>query len=724
MKKQRIGMLWVLALAVICAAVMILLPAAAEVAEKTETVSARDSVDVTIGNYKYRISLGKAKLIAYTGREVNITIPSSVEYDGVINEVNAIGSYVFSKNEQLESVVIPNSISTMETSVFSNCINLKSVTFQGDIPYCSAAFYNTGSHSGGYTVTFESGVTKIPNKLFYTEGSKPNEKYAFVKKVIMADTVQEIGSQAFERCYDLNEIIWSSNLLTIGSSAFAYDTGLTELILPGQTKFIDQYAFDYCESLKTVVLPASLKTMRSSAFRNCIALTSLTVNGDIPTYSESFYNTGSLSGGYTVTFGEGVTRIPDSFFKTEVAQTTEKYAYVTKVIFPDSLTEIGKLAFMRCYSLSEIVWGSGLKTIGIEAFDYDSALTEIRLPGQVKEIGNYAFRGCAGIKTILLPGSLNKLGTQVFENCVNLQSVTINGDIASSSSGNYFKNTGSASGGYTVTFGEGVTTVPYALFYYNTSPEKENYAYVTKVTLPDSVKTISKYAFECCYSLSEISLGLGLELVDENAFLKCDALATVRYAGKPSQWELVVIKKGNDALLNAEILFGDSDPVEPTSIKLNKKKASMVIGKKLTLKATVKPANAETTLTWSSSDEKVATVSQKGVVKAVGKGKATITVETANGLKATCAITVKAPKPTSVSLDRTGTVTMKVGKKLKLKATLKPKYAETTLTWESSNEDVAFVSSKGVVIAMKKGTATITVTTANGKTAKVKIKVK
>ena len=212
--------------------------------------------------------------------------------------------------------------------------------------------------------------------------------------------------------------------------------------------------------------------------------------------------------------------------------------------------------------------------------------------------------------------------------------------------------------------------------------------------------------------------------MDEDAFLNCNALKAVQYAGKPSQWELVVIKEGNEALTQAGIQYGASDPAEPTSIRLDKKKATLVIGKKLTLKATVKPADAETTLKWTSSNRKVATVSQKGVVKAVAKGKATITVETANGLKATCKITVKAPEPTSVSLNRTGTVTLKIGKKLKLKATLKPKNAETTLTWESSNEDVAFVSNKGVVLALKKGTATIKVRTANGKTAKVRIRVK
>jgi uncharacterized protein YjdB len=64
-------------------------------------------------------------------------------------------------------------------------------------------------------------------------------------------------------------------------------------------------------------------------------------------------------------------------------------------------------------------------------------------------------------------------------------------------------------------------------------------------------------------------------------------------------------------------------------------------GKKITLKTKLTPAKAKTTLTWSSSNKKIATVTQKGVVKGIRKGTVTITVKTANGKKATVKVTVK-----------------------------------------------------------------------------------
>jgi uncharacterized protein YjdB len=163
-------------------------------------------------------------------------------------------------------------------------------------------------------------------------------------------------------------------------------------------------------------------------------------------------------------------------------------------------------------------------------------------------------------------------------------------------------------------------------------------------------------------------------------------------------------------------------PKAPTKVTLSKTKATLVAGAKLTLKAKLNPAKAKTTLTWSSSNKKVAMVSKNGVVKALKAGTATITVRTANGKKATCKVTV--PKaPTKVAFAQKS-YSVKAGKKITLKTKLTPDKAKTTLTWSSSNKKIATVTQKGVVKGIRKGTVTITVKTANGKKATVKVTVK
>lgn len=139
------------------------------------------------------------------------------------------------------------------------------------------------------------------------------------------------------------------------------------------------------------------------------------------------------------------------------------------------------------------------------------------------------------------------------------------------------------------------------------------------------------------------------------------------------------------------------------------------------LTATVLPTDAtDKTVIWSSSNNDIASVDNKGEVTAVGPGTATITA-TANdgsGKAASCRITVNEPYTppaivhvTGISLDRK-TATIKKGSILQLSATVTPSNADDkTVRWESSNTDVASVDDNGEVTAIAPGTATITVTT-------------
>lgn len=157
-----------------------------------------------------------------------------------------------------------------------------------------------------------------------------------------------------------------------------------------------------------------------------------------------------------------------------------------------------------------------------------------------------------------------------------------------------------------------------------------------------------------------------------------------------------------------------STPVAVSGVALDKKVATVNVGKKVTVKATVTPANADNkTLAWTSSNTKIATVSN-GVVKGVKAGRVIITAKTTDGsnISATCTVTVKQPV-TSISLSKKAI--MYTGKKLTLKAKVNPANASNkALTWKSSNAKVAKVSSKGIVTGVKAGTVKITATAKDG----------
>ena len=125
-----------------------------------------------------------------------------------------------------------------------------------------------------------------------------------------------------------------------------------------------------------------------------------------------------------------------------------------------------------------------------------------------------------------------------------------------------------------------------------------------------------------------------------------------------------------------------------------------------------------------SSDPSIATVSEKGFVRGVGEGSCTIFLSTHNGLRTTITVTV-AGGPEELKFDKKS-YKLSVGKTLKLKKELKllPEGTKAELKWKSSDKKIATVDENGKVTAKKAGTVKITVTTSNGLTATVKIKIK
>jgi len=158
--------------------------------------------------------------------------------------------------------------------------------------------------------------------------------------------------------------------------------------------------------------------------------------------------------------------------------------------------------------------------------------------------------------------------------------------------------------------------------------------------------------------------------------------------------------------------------VPVTGVKLDKDTLTLIVGSKETLTAQIDPANATNkNVTWSSSAPAVATVDTSGLVTAVATGSATITVTTEDGgFTATCAVTVTTVSVpvTGVKLDK-DTLTLSIGGKETLTAQIDPANATNkAVTWSSSNTAIATVDANGVVTAVASGTATITVTTADG----------
>lgn len=209
---------------------------------------------------------------------------------------------------------------------------------------------------------------------------------------------------------------------------------------------------------------------------------------------------------------------------------------------------------------------------------------------------------------------------------------------------------------------------------------------------------------------------------NKNVSWKSDdtAVATVDQNGKVTavgEGEAIITATTEDGKYTATCTVKVSPaPVAANGVTLTPDKTTLNVGEKQTLTATVLPAYATNkNVTWVSSDTSVATV-ENGVVTAVGKGTATITVTTEDGgYTATCEVTVKLPV-SAVTLNETSTALV-VGNTKQLTATVAPANADdSTVTWKSGNTNVATVDQTGKVTAVGVGTTTITAT-AGGKSA-------
>ena len=179
-----------------------------------------------------------------------------------------------------------------------------------------------------------------------------------------------------------------------------------------------------------------------------------------------------------------------------------------------------------------------------------------------------------------------------------------------------------------------------------------------------------------------------------------------------------------------------SDPVyKVTDIKLTAAPSRRIAaGKKVQLKASIAPSNAtDKSVTWTSSNKKVATVNAKGLVtfkKNAGGKKVTITATAKDGSKKFAKITLTCMKGSVKSIKLSGKTTVKSGKTTKLKAKVSTKNgkANKTVVWSSSNTKLATVDKNGKVktVKGKKGTVKITAkaTDGSGKKATIKIKIK
>ena len=181
---------------------------------------------------------------------------------------------------------------------------------------------------------------------------------------------------------------------------------------------------------------------------------------------------------------------------------------------------------------------------------------------------------------------------------------------------------------------------------------------------------------------------------------------------------------GSDVKGTCTVTVTDTDTdIKAASITVTPDKVNLNAGETKQLTKTIAPEDTTNkNVTWSSSNESVATVTEDGLIKAIAKGTAVITAAAEDGsdVKGTCTVTVtenatpKIIKVSSIAITPKS-VSLKKGAASQLRASIAPSNATNkAVLWASNKSSVASVSQSGLVRAISAGTATITVTTRDG----------
>ena len=411
----------------------------------------------------------------------NITIPDSV---------TTIGDGAFEYCESLTEISIPDSVTTIGEDAFWGCNDLTYVYITDLAAWCNIDFGSRVFRYNGYIILNYEFI----NELVIPDEVTEIKPYAFgnciIDSVTIPDSVTAIGNSAFNGCEYLMSINFGNGVKSIGNYAFYGCESLTEITIPDSVTTIGEDAFCKCENLESVVIGNGVKSIGKDAFDSClnverVYITDLTAWCNIdfaddanPIYYGSLYLNGELL--TDVVVPEGITELKPYVF--------ESCYSIMSVTIPDSVTTIGARAFRDCRNLTSVDVGNGIKSIGNDAFGYCESLTEITIPDSVTTIGESAFSGCKNLTSVYI--------TDLAAWC-NIDFDTINANPL------------------------------YGISYYDKAYLYLDGELVTEVTIPSSIVEIKPYTFTNCGSLTSVKLHSAVTSIGSNAFGDCENLSTI-----------------------------------------------------------------------------------------------------------------------------------------------------------------------------------------------------
>ena len=338
-----------------------------------QNVSIDDGV-TSVGNYAFdgltgvkNIALGntisRIGIAAFRGCGIyTLSLPDSL---------TRIRANAFENCDSLFSVFIPASVTDIQGGAFADCNVLSHFSVSEDNSLYCAIDDVLFSNNGKSLIAFPEGKGN----------TAPAEGVAYYS---IPDGTTCIETSAFMGNASLQSVDFPAGLLEIGNNAFAGCTNLQSANLPSSVEWIGSYAFEGCINLLHIGLPEGITTAPRGMCRNCFSLHSVSLPATLTEIAYgAFEGCSSLTGVYL----PGLLELIDCC--------AFKDSGLTDVRIPNSVTDIVSEAFMGCWELEYIVFGTGIQNIGKWVVSGCDALDRVFFLGGAPSFNAYAFESMA-----------------------------------------------------------------------------------------------------------------------------------------------------------------------------------------------------------------------------------------------------------------------------------------------------------------------------------------